>query len=154
MTEGPKGRDEGGVPVVAAVIRRGERYLLGRRPTHKRHGGLWEFPGGKVLEGESRLDAARRELAEELELSVVGLGDLVLAVQDEGSRFVIEFFETLAEGEPVAREHVELGWFTAGELHALELAPADARFVAHLAPRASGIDAAERRRPQGRWPGP
>ncbi len=121
------------VPVVASVVRRGDRYLLGRRPAAKRHGGLWEFPGGKVLEGESRLEAARRELAEELDLAVVSLGDLLLSVHDEGSPFVIEFFETVAEGTPVAREHTDLGWFGFPELRSLALAPADARFVAHLA---------------------
>lgn len=120
------------VPVVAAVIRRGDRYLMARRPEAKRHGGLWEFPGGKVLPGESRLEAATRELAEELDLRVVALGDLLLSVHDEGSPFVIEFFETLAEGAPVAREHTEVGWFAAPELRGLALAPADAGFVAYL----------------------
>ncbi|MEC7847719.1 MAG: NUDIX domain-containing protein, partial [Gemmatimonadota bacterium] len=36
------------ISVVAAIIRKENRVLLGRRPDHKRHGGLWEFPGGKV----------------------------------------------------------------------------------------------------------
>lgn len=121
------------MPVVAAVIRRGDRYLLGRRPATKRHGGLWEFPGGKVLASESRLEAVTRELAEELDLEVVALGALLLSVHDEGSPFVIEFFETMAEGAPVAREHTEVAWFGAPELRGLPLAPADARFVAHLA---------------------
>jgi 8-oxo-dGTP diphosphatase len=40
------------IPVIAAIIRRGERYLVGRRPDGKRHGGLWEFPGGKLMDGE------------------------------------------------------------------------------------------------------
>ena len=62
---------EGRVAVIAAVIQRGDKYLLGQRPESKRHGGLWEFPGGKVHDGESRLEAIRRELAEELALKVV-----------------------------------------------------------------------------------
>src|SRR5690606_12591965 len=41
-----------GIHVIAAVIEREGRYLLARRPSHKRHGGLWEFPGGKLDEGE------------------------------------------------------------------------------------------------------
>ena len=57
------------VPVVAAVIRREGRYLLGRRPGHKRHGGLWEFPGGKLHDGEDAEAAAHRELDEELALA-------------------------------------------------------------------------------------
>jgi 8-oxo-dGTP diphosphatase len=120
------------VKVVAAVIRRGERYLLGRRPREKRHGDLWEFPGGKLLEGESRFEAARRELAEELDLRVVVLGDLLMSVRDAESSFVIEFVEATVEGAPVAREHSELAWFTAAELVTLRLAPADARCAAYL----------------------
>jgi 8-oxo-dGTP pyrophosphatase MutT (NUDIX family) len=124
------------VPVVAAVIRRGDRYLVGRRPPEKRHGGLWEFPGGKVLADESRLDAAVRELDEELSLAVVTLGRLLLSVADEGSAFVIEFYETTTSGTPKALEHTEVGWFTAAELGRMDLAPADARFVHEIAARA------------------
>ena len=57
--------------VLAAVIWEGDSVLICQRPPHKRHGGLWEFPGGKVRPGESRLDAARRELWEELNLKVL-----------------------------------------------------------------------------------
>ena len=120
------------IPVVAAVVRREGRYLLGRRPDGKRHGGLWEFPGGKVLEGESRLDAVRRELAEEMGLEVVGLGALLFSVGDPGAPFVIDFVEALAEGEPEAREHSSVGWLTAAQLAEMPLAPADALFAARL----------------------
>lgn len=120
------------VPVVAAVVRRDGRYLLGRRPDHKRHGGLWEFPGGKLLEGESRLEAARRELAEELDLEVVSSGAVLHAIRDPGSPYLIEFVEIEAHGEPSPHEHSSVGWFTALELRSLALAPADARFAARL----------------------
>ena len=120
------------MPVVAAVIRRGDRYLLGRRPLEKRHGGLWEFPGGKVADDESRLAAATRELKEELDLDVESLGGLLLSVEDAGSRFVIEFFETAVSGTPKAHEHTEVGWFTADELVRMDLAPADAWFARTL----------------------
>jgi 8-oxo-dGTP pyrophosphatase MutT (NUDIX family) len=117
------------VPVVAAVIRRGDRYLVGRRPPEKRHGGLWEFPGGKVLEGESRLEAATRELDEELGLEVVSLGALLLSVEEPGASYVIEFYETAVSGTPRALEHTEVDWFTADELVRMDLAPADAWFA-------------------------
>jgi 8-oxo-dGTP diphosphatase len=126
------------VRVVAAVVRREDRYLLGRRPATKRHGGLWEFPGGKIDPGETLLDAARRELAEELILEVVRVGSVLLSVADGTSRFVIEFVEVRAEGTPVALEHDELGWFTPDELAGLPLAPADARFAAYLRQGATG----------------
>ena len=134
------GRDHGAeaIAVVAAVVRRAGRYLLGRRPEHKRHGGLWEFPGGKLLEGESRLEGARRELAEELGLEVLSLGALLHSVRDPGAPYVIEFVEVEARGEPTAHEHSSVGWFTPAELANLALAPADARFAARLAPRVRG----------------
>jgi mutator protein MutT len=125
-------KTEGPVPVVAAVICREGRYLVCRRPLDKRHGGLWEFPGGKVKAGETRSEALGRELAEELALEAVELGAVLLSTSDSASQFVIEFVEAVASGAPVLREHSELGWFTATELVELPLAPADARFAALL----------------------
>lgn len=131
------------VRVVAAVLRREGRYLLGLRPQRKRHGGLWEFPGGKVDPGESTLEAARRELAEELELEVASVGELILSVADGRSPFVIDFVETVAVGSPSALEHDELGWFTVDEMLEMRLAPADAHFAEHLA----GVMAARQEAP-------
>jgi len=118
--------------VIAAVVQRDGRYLVGRRPEVKRHGGLWEFPGGKVDPGESWLEAAHRELGEELGMEALRVGELLLTVADEGSPYVILFLQVDAAGEPVPTEHSAVGWFTPRELVALPLAPADARFVATL----------------------
>ena len=123
------------VRVVAAVIRRGDRYLLGLRPELKRHGGLWEFPGGKIDHGESVLDAATRELAEELGIQVTGMGEILLSVADGASPFVIDFVEIATDGAPLAVEHDELGWFDPGEMAAMPLAPADAACARYLAAR-------------------
>ncbi len=120
------------IPVIAAVIRRDGRYLLGRRPEEKRHGGLWEFPGGKLHDGEALLSAADRELSEELGIRALSAGELLFSATDGGSPFMIHFVEVEAEGEPVALEHSEVGWFTPAELDELPLAPADARFVRTL----------------------
>lgn len=129
MTDGPAVT---GVPVVAAVVERDGRYLLGRRPGRKRHGGLWEFPGGKLDEGEAPADAVRRELAEELALDVVDVSDALHAVSDSGAPFVIHFHPVSVRGEARALEHEEVGWFTLDELATMELAPADERFVTWL----------------------
>lgn len=120
------------IPVVAAVIDREGRYLLGRRPAHKRHGDLWEFPGGKMEEGEDYLSAARRELREELELTAQAIGKELFRAADEGSPFVIHFVEVQATGIPASLEHSEVGWFTLEQLITLPLAPSDAQFVRHL----------------------
>lgn len=117
-------------PVVAAVIRRGGRYLVCQRPAHKRHGGLWEFPGGKVHAGESLTEAVERELREELGLTTVTAGpEPRFEAPDPASSFVILFLDTEADGEPHPIEHQALGWFHPGELSGLPLAPSDLRFV-------------------------
>jgi 8-oxo-dGTP diphosphatase len=118
-----------GIRVIAAVIRRGGCMLLCKRPVHKRHGGLWEFPGGKVETGESLLQAAQRELEEELELQATSVGELLFECRDPGSAFVIQFVEVAIVGEPVAVEHDEVRWVTLDQAEMLELAPADSAFV-------------------------
>lgn len=120
------------IDVVAAVIGRKGRYLLGRRPEDKRHGGRWEFPGGKLRDQETFLDAARRELREELGLVAASMGRQLGAIHDDGSPFTVHFVEIVAVGEPVAREHAEVGWFTPDEMASMELAPADSSFVDQL----------------------
>ena len=117
------------VPVVAAVIEREGRLLLGRRPREKRHGSLWEFPGGKVAVGESLGDAVARELEEELGLEVQSLGPVLFRAVDPGSPFEIIFVQVSVSGVPVPMEHEECTWCPREELGRLALAPADARFA-------------------------
>ena len=120
------------VPVLAAVIHRDASYLVARRSRDRRHGGLWEFPGGKLHPGESWLDAARRELREELGLDVQSVGRVLFERRDPGSAFVISFVEAEAEGEPQPLEHEDVRWVALEDLDALEWAPADRAFVDHL----------------------
>lgn len=117
------------VRVVAAVVRRGEQVLVCQRPAHKRHGGLWEFPGGKCEPPESDVEALRRELQEELGLELLAAGAPELETHDEGSPFVIVFIPVVTTGEPVAHEHTALHWGTLEEITALPLAPSDRRYV-------------------------
>lgn len=116
---------------MASVIQRHGRLLLCKRPDDKRHGGLWEFPGGKVEEGESDFEAVERELAEELGVGVLEVGSIEFSVPDPGSRFVIEFLEVRIAGEPEALEHAALTWVDERELLNYPLAPSDRRYVLH-----------------------
>ncbi len=120
------------IPVVAAVIERDGRLLVCERPPHKRHGGLWEFPGGKIEDGETYFDAARRELAEELGVEVKSTGEILMSVRDPGSVFVIQFAPVKIQGDPVALEHSQLAWVEREELLDLTLAPSDRRFAEKL----------------------
>jgi mutator protein MutT len=114
------------------VCSRDSRYLIAQRPLHKRHGGLWEFPGGKFEPGESPFDAARRELAEELGVALTSVGEVIFAAHDDGAPFVIEFYPVTFDGEPTALEHAELRWATLEEIATLPLAPSDRAFVTSL----------------------
>lgn len=124
------------VRVVAAVVSRGDELLLCQRPLHKRHGGLWEFPGGKCEPGESDADALRRELHEELGVEVMGVGEEELAIHDDGSPFLIVFVPVRIAGEPRCHEHIALRWAEPHELADIPLAPSDRRFAEHRLARA------------------
>ena len=120
------------IRVLAAVIQQKDEYLICQRPAHKRHGGLWEFPGGKFEANETLIDAARREMAEELGVEVTAVGSELFSVADPGSEFVIEFVPTRIKGEPRCIEHSALRWLPLDELLSLQLAPSDRRFVEFL----------------------
>jgi 8-oxo-dGTP diphosphatase len=120
------------IRVLAAVIQRGDQYLVCQRPLEKRHGGLWEFPGGKIEAGETDLEAASRELAEELGVAVSELGRTLFSIADEGSHFQIEFIPARIQGEPQTLEHMEIRWLRLSDLSSIPLAPSDHRFVEFL----------------------
>lgn len=125
------------VDVVAAVIRDEEgRLLIARRPAHKRHGGLWEFPGGKLDAGETLAAAAARELREELELAATGVREVpVFARRDPGQPFRILFVEVevASRGAMRLHEHDAVAWVEVPVPSDYRLAPSDAEFVAALA---------------------
>lgn len=128
--------------VLAAVILQEGRYLVCQRPAHKHHGGLWEFPGGKVEQGESLSDAAQRELKEELNLETITTGQVELIVNDESSGYSICFVSVVVMGQPTLNEHSNMIWATEDQLLSLPLAPSDKVFAEHLKDnRSNGIQA-------------
>ena len=113
-------------------MRRGNEFLVCRRPAHKRHGGLWEFPGGKTEPDESDTTAAARELREELGVQLVRADSAMFEVGDPDSPYVIAFVPVEIEGEPRCLEHDTMSWRRPGELLELPLAPSDAAFAQFL----------------------
>jgi 8-oxo-dGTP diphosphatase len=117
------------VEVVCAVIERDGRIFLARRPPGKLLGGLWEFPGGKIEQGESAHEALHRELAEELGCRV-HIHEALPPFEHAYPWCVIRlhaFRCTLKADspEPMPLEHSELIWVPNAELQTRELAPAD-----------------------------
>ncbi len=118
--------------VVAAAIERSDgRWLMHKRPMEKHHGGLWEFPGGKVNSGETPRVALARELAEELDIQVnpntfrsAGFADA--AINPAEHPIVILLYTVKSwSGEPRAMEGGETGWFTPGQIQKLAKPPLD-----------------------------
>ncbi len=123
------------IRVVAAVIERDGRLLVCQRAAHKRHGGLWEFPGGKLEDGEDDRAALERELREELLVEVIEVGRELFSNDDDGSAFTIAFIPTTISGEPRPIEHQAIRWVNWRDAADIELAPSDRRFVQHVMER-------------------
>ncbi len=97
-----------------------------QRPLHKARGGLWELPGGKVDAGETDADALRRELVEELDITVeVGaeLGRHRHAYGDLTVLLVV--YRAQRQGEPRALDGQTIAWVSERERRALALCEAD-----------------------------
>jgi 8-oxo-dGTP diphosphatase len=127
------------VPVVAAAIRDGAgRLLLQQCLPHKRHAGLWEFPGGKVESGETPRFALCREVAEELgiELAEDALEAVGFAEEaaDGGRSALVLFLYTSLRwaGQPEPREGQGWGWFTAEEALRLPMPAMDRALLGRL----------------------
>ncbi len=116
--------------VIAAIKKRG-RYLLGKRPPSGLLGGLWEFPGGKVHPGESHQAALRREVKEELGVSVK-FGGLVASVNHTYSHFKVTlnvYRCELADGTPTANTHTELKWVRPADFEKHAFPQANRKFL-------------------------
>lgn len=121
------------VVVAAALIADDGRVLMQKRPAAKQHGGLWEFPGGKVEPGETPESGLIREIREELALQI-SLSDLVpfafssgggLPAHQVSGHVILLYTCRRWSGEPQNLDAEALGWFLPGELCGLAMPPLD-----------------------------
>ena len=122
------------IQVVAAVILRGEEVLVTRRPRGGHMAGKWEFPGGKIEEGETPQEALRREIREELGCRViVGRRILRVAYRYPGKQVRLDFHACrILDGEPRGIEGQRVRWVRRSELRKLDFPPADREILEHL----------------------
>lgn len=120
--------------VTAAVIQRGGRVLIAKRPASGLLGGLWEFPGGKLEEGETLPEGLRREISEELG-AVVLVGEPFGVYNHAYTHFKVTlhaFCCELAEGEPRALHASEIQWAALEELSQYPMGKIDRQIAARL----------------------
>ena len=122
--------------VACALVDADNRVLLAQRPEGKPMAGLWEFPGGKALPGETPENALIRELREELAIDVT---ESCLAPFTFASHAYSDFHLLMPlyvcrrwNGRIAAREHARLAWVRPNRMASWPMPPADGPLVAML----------------------
>lgn len=122
--------------VACALVDADRRVLIAQRPQGKQLAGLWEFPGGKLEEGETPEAALIRELEEELgiETKEACLAPLAFASHAyEGWHLLMPLYVCRKwQGTPVAKEHAALKWVRPQALRDYPMPPADEPLIAPL----------------------
>ncbi len=122
--------------VACALVDADNRVLLAQRPEGKPMAGLWEFPGGKVLPGETPENALMRELREELAIDVTEscLAPFTFASHAySGFHLLMPLYVCRRwDGRIMAREHAGLAWVRPNRMASWPMPPADAPLVAML----------------------
>ncbi|WP_243387343.1 (deoxy)nucleoside triphosphate pyrophosphohydrolase [Bacillus kexueae] len=123
------------IQVVAAVIfNHKNEVLCALRSSKMSLPNLWEFPGGKIEQGENPKEALVREIREELGCTVK-VYEKIKEVHHEYENFIVNLLTyktTIIQDTPIAKEHAELKWVPTHKLNTLKWAPADVGTVETL----------------------
>ena len=123
------------IEVVGAIIKDGDKYLIGQRPAHKSQGGLWEFMGGKIEPGETPEQALKRECFEELALEIENeriIDSVVHKYPEKTIRLTLISCSPKSGSIPKALEHQQIKWVTRAEMDAIDFASADRELISKL----------------------
>ncbi len=118
------------IKVVAAVIRSGDKIFATARG-YGEFKGWWEFPGGKIEEGETPQEALAREIREEL-ATEIEVGDLIQKIEYDYPTFHLSmdcFWATVKSGHLELKEAEDAKWLTKEQLYDVKWLPADEELI-------------------------
>ena len=126
------------VRVVAAVIKaengKGQPIIFATQRGYGDLKGGWEFPGGKIEEGETPQEALKREIMEELDTEI-SVGDLIDTIEYDYPTFHLSmdcFWCEIVKGDLVLKEHEAAKWLRMDELDSVEWLPADVTLISGI----------------------
>ena len=134
MDTKPKKKRSVWIPVVTGLLRKNGKIVLGLRPQGESLAGAWEFPGGKIDQGETPEQALKRELKEEIDIDAE-IGQLrIVHTHSYGERGVLLMFFDVNfwKGEPKTVYHEELRWADPSELATLQIPEANRNILTKL----------------------
>ena len=123
------------IQVVAGVIKdrneNSESIIFATQRGYGEFKGWWEFPGGKIEEGETKEDALKREMKEELDIEI-RVGELINTIEYDYPNFHLSmdcFWVEVVSGDFVLKEHLSAKWLTKEEIKQVKWLPADITLV-------------------------
>lgn len=126
------------IRVVAAVITSvndaGEKIIFATKRGYGEFKGGWEFPGGKIEEGETPQEALKREIMEELDTEI-SVGELIDTIEYDYPLFHLSmdcFWCDIKKGDLVLKEHEAAKWLMKDQLEEVEWLPADVTLIGKI----------------------